>query len=122
MKKLFLLLVLLFVLVGCNAADNVVNNVQTDADNFQVYRKVTVINLRSDKLLLEVEGYLSIKDSTSDELAIIIKTSPNTYKMHYVYLGAEVVYLVEQTENIETDMYHWKIRIFAITPEIVGKE
>lgn len=121
-KKILLLLLVfgLFMLSGCNEADNIQHNIREEADNFTVYRKVTVLNLRSDKVLLEVEGYLSIKDSTSDELAIIIQTSPKEYKMHYVFTGSEVVYLVEQLENTNTDPYHWKIRIFAVRPEIIG--
>lgn len=106
---------------GCsltNESDNIQHNIKKDADDFKTYRKVTVINLRSDKILLEIEGYISIKDSTADELAIIIQTGRGQYKMHYVYTGSEIVYLVEQLENTNTDPYHWKIRIFAVTPDI----
>lgn len=46
--------------------------------------------------------------------------SPGQYKMHYVYIGGEVVYLVKQKENSTTDPYHWDIRIFAEFPRIVG--
>lgn len=125
MKKiisLIVLLVCLFVLVGCNEADNIQHNIRVESDNFQTYRKVTIINLRSDTVLLQIEGYLSIKDSTSSELAIIIQTGKNDYKMHYVYTGAEIVYLVEQLEPSNTDPYHWQIRVFATIPEFdVGK-
>ena len=39
--------------------------------------------------------------------------------MHYVYLGGEMIYLVEQKENTYTDGYHWDIRIFAEFPRII---
>lgn len=121
MKKILLILVMLFGIIGitgCSCkAYTIQKNIQTDADSFNTYRKVTVINLRSDKVLLEIEGYISIKDSTEDELAIIIMTGRNQYKMHYVYTRSEIVYLVEQLENTTTDPYHWKIRIFAVTPD-----
>ena len=121
MKKVFslilILVISLFALTSCNDADVVQNNISQASDKFQTYRLVTVINLRSDKILLEVEGYISIKDSTSSELAIIIMTGPNQYKMHYVYLGSEIVYLVEQKENTTTDPYHWDIRIHAVIPQ-----
>ncbi len=126
MKKIIMCFMLVVVIClsvclfsACNDASIVQYNVSKKSDNFETYRKVTVINLRSDKILLEVEGYLSIKDSTADELAIIIMTAPNQYKMHYVYTGSEVVYLVEQTENTTTDPYHWSIRIHAVIPEII---
>ena len=121
MKKILLILVMLFGVIGitgCSCESAIIKrNIQTNADSFNTYRKVTVINLRSDKVLLEIEGYISIKDSNENELAIIIQTGKNQYKMHYVYTGSEIVYLVEQLENTTTDPYHWKIRIFAITPD-----
>lgn len=112
-------LTILFVASSCNDAGCVQKNIEMKSDTFSTYRKVTVINLRSDKILLEVEGYLSIKDSTDKELAIIIQTGKNEYKMHYVYVGSEIVYLVEQLENTTTDPYHWYIRIHAVLPEII---
>lgn len=119
MKKIIMITMLFigtFSLTGCNKADNIKHNISKEADSFGTYRKVTVINLRSDKILLEVEGLISIKDSTADELAILIRTGKEDYKMHYVYTGAEIVYLVEQLENTHTNPYHWDIRIFAVTP------
>ena len=105
-------------LTGCNKADNIQHNIRQASDNFETYRRVTVINLRSDKVLLTVEGYISIKDSSTNEIAVIINTAPNKYMMHYVYTGPEVVYLVEQLEPSNTDPYHWEIKIFAVTPDI----
>ena len=125
MKKvisLFILIMITLLLAGCNSAETIKNNISKDADNFSAYRKVTVINLRSDKILMEIEGYISIQDSTDDELAIIIKVLPDEYKMHYVYTGSEIVYLVEQLENTTTDPYHWKISVYAIKPEFIGAE
>ena len=68
-------------LTGCNKADNIQHNIRQDSDNFETYRRVTVINLRSDKVLLTVEGYISIKDSATNEIAIIINTAPNKYRL-----------------------------------------
>lgn len=122
MKKIFvslvLLMVCLFGLIGCSEAENIQNNIAHKSDNFETYRRITVINLRSDSILLQVEGYIAIKDSTDTELAVIIQTGKNEYKMHYIYTGAEIVYLVEQLEPSHTDPYHWGIRIFAVTPDI----
>lgn len=121
MKKILLIVFLLLCIVSiasCNKADNVQHNISKDSDNFETYRKVTVINLRSDKVLLTVEGYISIKDSAANEIAIIINTAPKEYMMHYVYTGPEVVYLVEQLKPSNTDPYHWEIKIFATWPDV----
>ena len=121
MKKILLIVFLLLCIVSitsCNKADNIQHNISKDSDNFETYRKVTVINLRSDKVLLTVEGYISIKDSAANEIAIIINTAPKEYMMHYVYTGPEVVYLVEQLKPSNTDPYHWEIKIFATWPDV----
>lgn len=115
---LFLAVLCLIGLVACNEADNIRHNIAEKSDNFETYRRITVINLRSDAILLQVEGYIAIKDSTDSELAVIIRTGKNEYKMHYIYTGAEIVYLVEQLEPSSTDPYHWEIRIFAVKPDI----
>lgn len=121
-KRIFgvvLVLVLsLCLLTSCRKADNIQWNIAQQSDNFETYRRISVINLRSDAMLLQVEGYLSIKDSTETELAVIIQTAPKEYKMHYIYTGAEIVYLVEQLEPSNTDPYHWEIRVFATIPDV----
>jgi len=107
------------VLAACNDAQIVQHNISRRSDKFDTYRRVTVMNLRSDRVLLEIEGYISIQNTEGNELAVIILTGRDEYKMHYVYLAEEVVYLVEQLENTDTDPYHWDIRIHAIFPEFV---
>lgn len=121
MKKLLvavLLFVSLFMLAGCNEAGQVNDNLRKQEANFEIYRQVTVINLRSDKILLEVEGYLHIMIDDDGDLNITIMTGPNTYKLHYVSLNGEAMYLSEQLENATTNPYNWEVRIFAITPDI----
>lgn len=121
-KIICLLLTLLFAstcLFSCNKAENIKHNISKQSDSFETYREVTVINLRSDKVLMQVEGYISIKDSSENELAIIIMEGPGQYKMHYIYFGGEVIYLVEQKENSTTNPYHWDIRMFAEFPNII---
>lgn len=121
MKRLLAVLVLMVSLVllsGCQPAEQVNNNLRQQEANFEIYRQVTVINLRSDRILLEVEGYLHIKIDDDGDLNITIMVGPGKYKLHYVSLAGEVVYVSEQLENASTDPYHWEIRIFAITPDI----
>ena len=123
-KKIICLLVTVLCVVAslsaCNKADNIKHNISRQSDAFESYREVTIINLRSDKVLMQVEGYISIKNSSNNDLSIIIMEGPWHYKMHYVYIGGEVIYLVKQKENSTTDPYHWDIRIFAEFPRIVG--
>lgn len=121
MKKLlaFVLSILaVFTLVGCQEADQVNKNLRTQEGNFEIYRQVTVINLRSDKILLEVEGYLNIDIDGDGDLNVTIMTGPKQFMLHYVSLAGEVVYVSQQLENATTNPYNWEIRIFAVLPEI----
>ena len=120
-KKIVLILLFVFVLLGltsCRQEDQVQRNLLKQTADFQTYRKITVINLRSDKVLMEFEGYLTTKLDSEGDVNIMIMTGPNTYKLHYVRLADEICYLSEQLENSTTDPYHWEIRIYAIIPDI----
>ena len=64
LKNLFAtigLCVAMLCMASCDASEDVNRNLRQQEGQFEIYREVTVINLRSDKILLEVEGYLAIK-------------------------------------------------------------
>mgnify|MGYP004597962601 CR=1 FL=1 len=54
---------LLALLVGCSEADKVNHNMSKQADYFECERRVTVYNARTDNVILECEGYLSISNN-----------------------------------------------------------
>lgn len=80
LKKIICLLVTVLCVVAslsaCNKADNIKHNISRQSDAFESYREVTLINLRSDKVLMQVEGYISIKNNSNNELAIIVMEGP----------------------------------------------
>lgn len=85
----------LFVLTACRESDRVSYNVSKDADNFNVRRRVTVINTRTDKIEFKVEGLLSVDTSDKKKLTIIAETSEGKYKKHFVNLTGNNMYVVE---------------------------
>lgn len=98
------------ILVGCNSeADKVNANISKQADYFETERKITVYNARTDKIILETEGFMSISNNDHNELVITCKTGPNTYKKNYVYLNAYTMYVVEDITGTHTDPYHYKL-------------
>ena len=119
MKKALILIVLLcaaaFILTGCTEADKVSANVSKEADNFNVTRRVTVINTRTDKILLEIIGALSIKHSSGD-VDIIVEVAPNTYKKHFVSLNSWTTYVVEDISGAFVDKYHYEVNFL---PEMI---
>lgn len=123
MKKLFLVFSLMFVvlfgLTSCEAKENVIqHNLLNETGNFKTYRKITIINLRSDKVLMEFKGYLTSKLDEEGDVNIMIMVAPDKYQLHYVRLADEITYLSEQIDNTSTDAYHWEINIYAILPEV----
>lgn len=112
MKKivvLILMLVLCVTLVGCTEADKVNSNLSKQASYFECERKITVYNARTDKIILEAEGYMDVSNNTHNELVITCKTGPNTYKKNYVYLNEYTIYVVEDITGTHTDPYHYKM-------------
>ena len=97
------------ILVGCSEADKVNANISKQADYFETERKITVYNARTDKIILEAEGFRSISNNSSNELVVTCKVGPNTYKKNYVYLNDYTMYVVEDITGTHTDPYHYKL-------------
>ena len=112
MKKfvcVFLALCALLIFSGCSEAEKVNANLSKQADYFECERRITVYNARTDTIILEAEGYLSISNNTSNELVITVKTGPNEYKKNYIYLNDYTLYVVEDITGTHTDPYHYKM-------------
>jgi hypothetical protein len=121
MKKviyLFLLVVCLFCFASCTAADNVNHNLSQAADNFQVARKITVYNARTDLIVMEMEGYMSLSNTDTSELVVTCMTGAGEYKKNYVYLNDYVIYVVEDITGTPTDPYHYKVKFYGAMPDI----
>ena len=119
MKKIIafalVILVVVSMLTGCTQAERVSANVSKEADAFNVQRRVTVINTRSDKPMLEVIGLLSVQKSGGD-LDIIMEVAPNVYKKHFVGLNSWTTYVVEDISGAYVDKYHYEINF---QPEMI---
>lgn len=108
-----ILLVVCFImavtLCGCTEAAKVNANMSKQANYFECERKITVYNARTDKVILECEGYMSISNNASGELVVTVKTGANTYKKNYIYLNTYTLYTVEDITGTHTDPYHYKM-------------
>lgn len=69
--------------IGCTEADQVSSNISKQADNFNVTRKLTVLNARTDTVLLELTGTFALKNNSSNELEVIIETAEGKYQKDY---------------------------------------
>lgn len=122
MKKIITLILTVVIMatcfVGCTAADNVNHNLSMAADNFEVVRKITVYNARTDLIILEMEGYMSISNNSTSELVVTCKVGENEYKKNYVYLNEYVIYVVEDITGTTTDPYHYRIVFYTALPDV----
>lgn len=97
-------------LAGCTEADKVSQNVSQEADNFNVIRRLTVLNARSDKPMFELIGAFSITvDSADNQLEVICETGKNEYKKHFIALNEWTMYVVEDVSGTEVDKYRYEV-------------
>ena len=122
MKKficIFLITVITLVcFASCTSADTVNHNLTQAADNFQVLRKITVYNARTDLIVMEMEGYMSLSNSSTNELVVTCMTGPGEYKKNYIYLNEYVIYVVEDITGTATNPYHYKVHFYTPVPDV----
>jgi len=113
--------VMLILLSACTEADTVSENISKAADSFEVQRRIVFFNGITDKYLLTIEGLCSLGNNDDPgELSVTCKVDGNSYKKHYLGLSDNVSYLVEQTDAITADPFHYRIlfRPESIIPDI----
>lgn len=105
-KKIVLLmlaLVSVFMLSSCRESRRVAYNIGLEADNFNVYRRLTVINARTDTILMTMEGTFSLQNNNTSELEIIVEVADGKFQKHFVYLNEYTLYVVEDISGSEVD-------------------
>lgn len=119
MKKLLLVPIAAF-FVGCTTDAGVASrNLSKSSDMFEIDRRVVFYNGITGEYMLTIEGRCSIEPSQS-KLAVTCKTSPTTYKKHYLGLSHNVTYFAEQLESSSVSVYRYRV-VFkpeAIIPDI----
>lgn len=124
MKRILCSLLIIIALLGClgltscTQAENVNYNLSQAADNFECLRRITVYNARTDLIVMEMEGYMSISNNSTSELVVTCKTDVNAYKKNYIYLNEYVIYVVEDITNTNTDPFHYKVHFYTALPDM----
>lgn len=130
-KKIFILLIALIMPVivlfaGCSQAETVTHNIQKDADKFNVYRRISFVNLYTNEMLYSAEGYFSVQTTYDNdyqgqqEIGLVFKVGADEFKMDYFSIDNNVAYVIEQAENTTTNPYYWKIVWYVALPDNVG--
>ena len=118
MKKIIkaLALVTLLNTTGCTQADTVRYNLTEDADSFNITRRITVFNTRTDKVLMQMTGVMSIKtDKDTKELNVLVKDGKTYYK-HIIYLNDDTTYVMEDVGGADVSRSAYEIHFL---PEVL---
>ena len=82
MKKIFAIILfsaLAVLLSACTQADIVQYNLRRKAEDFNVRRRITVLNTRTDKAMMQITGLLSIDTDADGDLNITIQKAPGEF-------------------------------------------
>lgn len=112
MKKILSLILIIFValtFLACRESERVSYNISKQADNFNVTRRLAVINARTDKPVFELIGNFSLANNTTNELEITVEAGRGIYKKHYVYLNEWTIYVVEDVSGAFVSPYHYEV-------------
>lgn len=114
MKKILIVCTLLVCMIvfftGCQEAERVDSNITKEAENFNIYRRVTVLNCIKGDTLFSIEGRMNIEaDIEDNQLEITVEVENGKYKKHFIGLSDNVTYTVEDISGSEVSKYHYEI-------------
>lgn len=114
MKRIWAILILFVMIISLTAcsteADKVSYNLSKEADNFNITRRLIVVNLRDNSVILQAVGKISIhKDNTDNQLEITVEVSPGVYEKNFVGLNEWVCYTVEQCDPAVVSKYGYEL-------------
>lgn len=113
----FILAILLLVstpimITGCgDEVDRVQYNITREADNFNVVRRVTVIDCITGDVLFQMSGRMSINADTMDNQLEIYVEDGGTYQKHIIGLSDNVTYVVEDLNLGANDVSRYRYTI-----------
>lgn len=97
-------------LVGCTEANTVSTNISREADNFNVTRRLVVINGRTDTIIFSLVGNFSITvDQEDNQLEVIAEVRDGVYRKHFIGLSDEIQYFVEDVGDNEVSKYRYEV-------------
>lgn len=112
---LMLIGVMAALLAGCGReSQRVSHNIAQEADNFNVLRRVVVINTRTDKAEFECIGKMSIEVGAK-RLDVLVETDDGKYQKHIINLTGNNMYIVEDLGKSDVNKYKYEVNYLPET-------
>lgn len=96
---------------GCTAAERKSTEISRAADEFKTPRKLTIINTRTDKIVLEFIGTFSVQ-SSAGAIDILCAVGDDKYEKHFFTLNEWTIYVVEDISSNGGDLYFREIKYY----------
>ena len=109
---------------GCTTdADTVSRNISQGAEQFEILRRVVLVNGITNEYLLNIEGFCSIEDQWNlgaRQLEVTCKIGDDAYEKHFLGISDNVFYFVQQsqTANVSANFHRVIFKPQAILPDI----
>jgi len=103
------------------AADVASRNLSTAADNFEVPRRISVINGFTDNVVMLMEGFCSLgNDNTALRISVTCLTQEGDYIKNFLVMSDNTFVLVEQLEGVNVSEFHYRtvLRPQSLIPDI----
>lgn len=93
---------------GCRESDKVSYNISQQADNFNVIRRLVVINARTDKPMFELVGAFSFTLEDGRIIAVV-ETGKNEYKKHSIGITDWTLWSIEDISGADVNKYRYEV-------------
>ena len=114
-RMVLLVIMTLMLVVGCTQADRASSNVSKEADNFNVIRRLSVINARTDKPVFELVGAFSFQ-LDGNRIILTCETGFGEYKKHSIGLNEWTLWFVEDVSGADVTPYRYEVNFL---PEMI---
>lgn len=102
---------------GCEQSEKVRYNLKKQADNFNLVRRITVINCIKGDVIFQMTGKMSIEvDSGDNQLEVTVEDN-GTYTIHYIGLSDNVTYVIEDLNLGANEVSNYKYTL-VYNPEM----
>lgn len=120
MRKILMLVMIAAMAVtmcACREASKVSYNLSKEADNFNVVRRLTVFDTRTDTVMFQMTGTFSIQtDARDGQLEVTCELPDGTFAKHFCYLSRDTTYVVEDLSGTDVSKYSYELNFL---PEMI---